>query len=158
MTTPEATPTGTATATQRPLQLTVVPRVTIVVPTEAATATAWPTEEPVTPIVPPTCPIPTQVAPPSAEPTVTAVATIAPAATAPASLAYACPGLEKFVDMVFIEAALAHPDGVGGWNVRCNPNVPDSPVNGRRHSLTLVKPRTSYHPMSNPLQYQCGCP
>lgn len=70
----------------------------------------------------------------------------------------ACDFIIKRVPGVVIAAALANPEGIGGWNNLCNPNLPPSPANGRREWLSLRSIGVPYDVNFNPLVYKCGCP
>ena len=68
----------------------------------------------------------------------------------------ACPRLRAPAQA--IQAALANPAAVYGWQMLCNPNVPHHPVhNTRRIWLQLRDPNLAYHPVANDLVYGCGC-
>jgi hypothetical protein len=75
----------------------------------------------------------------------------------PEAAASACRFLDARVPLAHVRFALANPALVIGWNDLCNPGVPPSIANGRRHQLTLLNPSGPFHPLFNPLVYRCGC-
>ena len=109
--------------------------------TPPPTATAPPPTA--TTAVPPTGTVPGPTAAPSATPL-------------PAGGPSVAPGLAGRVPAAAIAAALADPSSVAGWDRPCNPNVPDSPRNGRRRTLRLQNPSVPYHPLFNTLVFTCG--
>jgi|GEM_PF-2190356 len=96
------------------------------------------------------------IAPPptaTSAPTSTPAPTTTPLAIDPG----VCDWVYGRVPRVVIEAALANPDRVYGWNKPQNPNAPVSPVNPLRRRLTLSNRGVPYHPMSNPVVFKAGC-
>lgn len=71
--------------------------------------------------------------------------------------AHVCPSLEAKVPPAVVGAAVANPAGVGGWGMRCSPNLPAGPTNGLRQWLTLRSPGLLYHPLFNNVVWSCGC-
>jgi hypothetical protein len=71
----------------------------------------------------------------------------------------ACPQLIGRVAPAVIDAALASPDRVNGWQQRQNPNLPADPyMNPLARNLTLRSPAQPWHPLYNGLVYRTGCP
>jgi len=123
------TPVGTSTATAVPPTMTLPPPGTPTATTRPATATG--TARPATGTPPPV-------------PTVPGV--------------MACPRLTNRVPAAAINAALAAPDRVYGYNLRCNPNREPHPFfNPPRRWLGLRNPNIPYHPVYNGLVFKCGC-
>ncbi len=135
----------------------------------AMTATATATASGSTPIptasdVPPT-PTPTYVPPtPTITPQETSAGpTVAPTAlptgrpTVPTAGPILCPQVEPKVPAALLAAAMANPQAVGGYDQPCRRNVPLGPYNTKRRSLTLLNNALPYHPLFNPLTFQCGC-
>lgn len=80
--------------------------------------------------------------------------------TPPAAQAVACEALYRRstgVPRSTVDAALADPSRVGGWDQLMNPNIPESPTNTRRRSLTLADPGKRYDAMWNALVFKAGC-
>lgn len=78
----------------------------------------------------------------------------------PATQAVACEALNRRstgVPRSAIDAALADPSRIGGWDQLMNPNIPESPTNTRRRSLTLADPGKRYDAMWNALVFKAGC-
>lgn len=100
----------------------------------------------------------------AAPPTATATATTAATAPPPPSPTPSrdspgvCDWLLGRVPRVAIDAALAEPDRVYGWNLPQNPNRPVSPYNPMRRWLSLANRGVHYSPISNPLIFKAGCP
>ena len=70
-----------------------------------------------------------------------------------------CASVEGKVPGAARNAAAGNPQGVAGYNMACNPNVPSNPVtNPLRKSLGLRNPNLPYHPIYNGLVLKCGCP
>ncbi len=69
-----------------------------------------------------------------------------------------CPNLDKLVPRAAIDAAVANPASVQGYDQLCNPNLPASPNNPKRGRLGLQNPAGPYHPLFNSVVYKCGCP
>jgi hypothetical protein len=68
-------------------------------------------------------------------------------------------GLSSRVPQSVIDAAMANPQDVPGWNQLRNPNAPFHPVyNPYRTCLTLQNPNQAYHPVFNPVVFRAGCP
>lgn len=76
------------------------------------------------------------------------------AATADARV---CPATRAAVPADVLAAALARPDAVSGWGLRCSPSQPSGPANPPRRSLRLARPGMAYHPVANALVWSCGC-
>ncbi|MEO8084068.1 MAG: vWA domain-containing protein [Ardenticatenales bacterium] len=68
-----------------------------------------------------------------------------------------CPAARAAVPADVIAAALARPDAVSGWGLRCSANQPAGPTNPPRRSLRLARPGMAYHPVANGLVWGCGC-
>jgi hypothetical protein len=132
--TPTPSPSPSVTGTTPPtVARTASPTVTrTVLPADTVTPTPTSTREP----------SPTSVAPPSSTPGGPVV----------------CPHLIGRVPRVAIDVALADPQRVFGWNMLCNPSVPESRFNQRRRQLSLSNIGLAYHPLYNGLVYRCGCP
>jgi hypothetical protein len=97
----------------------------------------------------------TPVAPATATPPPTATATPEPV-TPDEPVPVRCPNLRAPEEV--IQAALGNPAAVKGWGMLCNPNVPFDPINNRwRTSLSLENPGAPYNPLTNALEYKCGC-
>ncbi len=102
--------------------------------------------------------------PPSTGPTATpgsgtAAPTRVPTATPAGPVAASvCPNLDRIVPRAVIDAAVANPSSVQGYDQRCNPNLPMGPSNGKRGRLGLQNPGAPYHPIFNGVVYKCGCP
>ena len=82
----------------------------------------------------------------------------APTATPLAIDPGVCDWLYGRVPRVVIDAALADPQRVYGWNKPQNPNAPVSPFNPLRRRLSLSNRGVPYHPISNPVIFKAGCP
>jgi uncharacterized protein YegL len=104
------------------------------------------------PALPTPTPLPTSSTPP---PFVTEVL---PSPTPTPDLPRPCAGLGGRVPPAAIAAAMANPQQVAGWGLRCNPNVAPGPGNPLRRSLGLKTPSQPYHPLFNGLELKCGCP
>ncbi len=91
--------------------------------------------------------VPTSLPPPAPTPRPTEI-----------SDAKACPRLERRVPPSAIDAALANPNKVGGYNRLRDENKPASPMNPRQVNLSLLNPSVPYHPLFNPLHFRAGCP
>lgn len=76
------------------------------------------------------------------------------AATADARV---CPATHAAVPADVIAAALAHPERVSGWGLRCSTSQPPGPSNPLRQSLRLARPGMAYHPVANGVVWGCGC-
>lgn len=101
--------------------------------------------------------VPTQV-PPTAGPTNTpgGQPTVAPPPTRiPGN---SCDIANSKVPAQAINDALANPGNYYGYDLPCNPNLPESPQNPLRRMLSLVNAAAPYHPMYNGLIWKCGCP
>lgn len=119
-----------------------------------ATATPTPTYVPPTPTVSPQ-PSPTTAPPTPAAPTATARPTGWP--TVPPEGPILCVQVESKVPAARLAAAMANPASVGGYDQPCRRNLPPGPFNGKRRALTLLNGALPYHPLFNPLTFQCGC-
>jgi hypothetical protein len=69
-----------------------------------------------------------------------------------------CPFIIGRVPAQHINAALAQPERVIGWNTRCFRNRPPSPFNGLRVWLSLRNIAVPYDRLHNPVVFKCGCP
>jgi hypothetical protein len=96
-----------------------------------------------------TCPDATATVPP---PTAAPTPTVDPAGQA------ACDFILNRVPKSVIDAALANPDTVAGWNQLANPSAPQSPYNQPRRQLSLRNIGVPFHGMFNPVVYKAGCP
>jgi hypothetical protein len=132
------------------LVCTVLPGVTIT-PTTGATATPTVTGTIQVP-TPTRTPVP-PVSPTSTLPPGTAVPTMPPVAEAEV-----CDFIQNRVPAAVINAALANPSSIQGWDQRCYPSRPEGPGNGRRHQLSLKNIALPYHAVFNSLTFKCGCP
>ncbi|RIL11489.1 hypothetical protein DCC79_04705 [bacterium] len=118
---------------------------TVPPPTSVPTATATPVPSPT--LAPPTGLPPT---PTTAAPTAT---------TAPPSGLCVCGLVQSSgVPRSVIDAAVANPGSVGGWQMPLNPNKPAGPDNPVRACLSLQNPAVPYHPLYNSLAFHAGCP
>ncbi len=115
------------------------------VPSPTPWSSPTPTVLPTRTLVPTRTPEPTKTVPP---PTVTP--------TPPP--ARACPQVVSRVPAPVIADALANPDKVGGWLLRCNPGAPPGPANGLRTWLGLKNGGQPFHLLFNGVQFKCGCP
>lgn len=68
-----------------------------------------------------------------------------------------CPAARSDVPIDVIAAALAHPERVAGWGLRCSASQPPGPANPLRRSLRLSRPGMAYHPVANGVVWACGC-
>lgn len=91
--------------------------------------------------------IPTSLPPPAPTPRPTEI-----------SDAKACRRIASRVPASAIDAALANPNAVGGYNRLRDENKPASPMNPRQVYLSLLNPSVPYHPLFNPLHFRAGCP
>jgi len=57
-----------------------------------------------------------------------------------------------------LDAALANPERVQGWNQLQNPNAPPSPFNQRRVWLTIRTLAVPFDLLFNPVLYRASCP
>ncbi len=121
-----------------------------------ATPSPTPTFVAPTPTVSPQ-PSPTAVAatPTAVPPTPTAAPTGWP--TVPPAGPILCTQTEGKVPAALLAAAMANPASIGGYGQLCRRNVPPGPFNGTRRSLTLLNNALPFHPLFNPLTFQCGC-
>jgi plastocyanin len=168
--TPTATLADTATAT---VAATATMTETATATVEAtATMTATATSTPTLTITP--LPIPTCTPPPcpcgvlvgtcpnvrceictatAVPPTVTP----SPQPTAPG--VNVCDFAVRRVPPAVINAAVANPSRVQGWNQPCNPSLPMDPFfNPLRSWLSLDAISKPFHPVYNSLVFKCGCP
>lgn len=123
--------------------------------------TVPPTTEP--PTAPPPTIVPTATATPVPSPTrapPTGLPTVAPTPTpAPPSGLCVCGLIQSAgVPRPVIDAAVANPGTVGGWQQPLNPNKPAGPDNPVRACLSLQNPAVPYHPLYNSLAFHAGCP
>lgn len=103
-------------------------------------------------LVPPT-PTPTA---PAATPTTARGAT--PPPTPSGAVSGICPQILSRVPAAVLNAALANPDRVQGWNQLQNPNAPPSPVNRRRTWLSIQIVAVPFNVMFNPVLFRASCP
>jgi hypothetical protein len=112
-----------------------------------ATATAIPTSLPPvdtpTPGLPAT-PVPTVIPP-------------LPTATPPA-VGNVCPQILRRVPRQAIDAAVANPRSVRGYNQPRDAGKPLGPYNPPRLWLSIMAYSKPYHPFFNSLEYKVGCP
>jgi hypothetical protein len=110
---------------------------------EQATATAVPTALPPvdTPTLPPT------VLPPVTTPT-----------AAPPAVGNVCPQILRRVPRQAIDAAVANPRSVHGYNQPRDAGKPLGPFNPPRLWLSIMAYSKPYHPFFNALEYKVGCP
>jgi hypothetical protein len=118
---------------------------------------------------------PTQIPPPStAQPSPTTPPTVLPSPPTPMITAtparptqptpggdvQVCSFIQRFnrIPPAVISAALANPDTVYGYNLRCNPSVPASLANRPRRYLSIHDTARPWHPLYNSLEMKCGCP
>lgn len=105
-----------------------------------------------------------QVSAPSSSPTPTREATSVPRATASATAspsASPAPCLcaaAAAAPVAVVQAALANPERVAGWNRPANPNLPPGPWNPPRRCLGLEQSGRAWHPLANGLVFRAGCP
>ncbi len=126
----------------------------------APKASASPSLQNPTPtLVPPVATPTSQIPPPAATPT-SQLPPPAPTAVPPPppSAGSACAYLRFRVPDVAIQAALANPRRIGGFEQARNPNKPASPLNPPRIHLSLRNPNVPYHPIFNRLTWVAGCP
>lgn len=57
-----------------------------------------------------------------------------------------------------IDAALANPAAIAGWQQPLDPNKPPGPFNPLRSCLSIQRPAVPPHPVFNPLFWRAGCP
>lgn len=122
------------------------PTATTVPPTE--TATSPPTPTATATAIPPTA-TPSPTPPPSP--------TTAPSAT-PNNGAAVCAFIRDRVPVQVINAALANPSAILGWDTLANPNLAPGPYNPRCRYLSLLNIARAYHVTWNPVVYKAGCP
>ncbi len=118
-----------------------VPALAVVGAPAQATATAVPTALP---------PVETPTAPPTVLPPV-------PTATAPA-VGNVCPQILRRVPRQAIDAAVANPRAVRGYNQPRDMGKPLGPYNPPRLWLSIMAYSKPYHPFFNSLEYKVGCP
>ncbi len=96
------------------------------------------------------------------QPTATPAPTKVPPTPGPAPTQTPSPGACNIVygrvPVAVINAALANPEQVFGWEMLANPNLPPSPVNPPRRRLSLRTISKPYSAEGNPLIYKVGCP
>ena len=68
-----------------------------------------------------------------------------------------CPQLTGIVPQATLDAAVANPAGVAGWNALEKPAEPESATNRRKRSLTLKNITIPFHPLSNSLIFEAVC-
>ncbi|MEO8084044.1 MAG: hypothetical protein ABI780_09495 [Ardenticatenales bacterium] len=69
-----------------------------------------------------------------------------------------CPQLESRAPAAAVAAAIAAPNRIAGYGMRCQANLPAGPTNPYRRSLTLRNVAMAYHPLFNGFALHCGCP
>lgn len=69
-----------------------------------------------------------------------------------------CPQLDGRAPAAAIAAAMAAPNRVAGYGLRCSANLPGSPLNPYRRNLMLRNIALAYHPLFNGFALRCGCP
>jgi ligand-binding sensor domain-containing protein len=69
-----------------------------------------------------------------------------------------CGIVQDRVPRAAIDAAVANPASVGGWQVPLDPGKPAGPFNPRRECLSLSRSSVPYHPLYNGLEWHAGCP
>ncbi len=84
--------------------------------------------------------------------------TLPPPPTVPGGAAFACDFVQGRVPAAVINAALANPSSIQGYNQLQNPGVPEGPWNLRRTALSLRSISAPWHPLYNGLIYKAGCP
>jgi hypothetical protein len=90
-------------------------------------------------------------------PTRTPTAVVPTATTGPGE-PQVCDFILSRVPAAVIDAAIANPTSVAGWNQLANPSAPPSPFNQPRRMLSLSNVGVPYHPIFNPVIYKAGCP
>ena len=110
-------------------------------------------------VAPTPTPSPQPTATATARPTRTATPTATPGPSPIATpISEACTFILSRVPAAAINAALANPAAVRGWNQLGNPGLPRSPANPPRRRLSILNIASPYHPIFNPLVYKVGCP
>ena len=102
-----------------------------------------------------TCPDATATVPP---PTASATPTSAPTPTVDPGGPAACDFILSRVPKSVIDAALANPGSVAGWNQLANPSAPPSPYNQPRRMLSLSNMGVPFHIIFNSVVFKAGCP
>jgi ligand-binding sensor domain-containing protein len=69
-----------------------------------------------------------------------------------------CGIVQGRVPRAAIDAAVANPASVGGWQQPLDPGKPVGPFNPRRECLSLSRSSVPYHPLYNGLAWRAGCP
>lgn len=69
-----------------------------------------------------------------------------------------CDIVQGRVPRAAIDAAVANPASVGGWQLPLDPGKPVGPFNPRRECLSLSRSSVPYHPLYNGLEWHAGCP
>lgn len=105
-------------------------------------------------VVPPTR---TPVPPPSSTPFPTPGLTATPPGPA-GPVARVCPQVVGRVPGAVLDAALANPERIQGWNQLQNPSVPAGPFNPRRVWLTIRSMGVPFDWLFNPVLYRASCP
>ena len=108
-------------------------------------------------VVPPTrtpAPQPSSTPFPRRAPSPTA--TRPPGASEP--VAHICPQILQLVPRAVLDAALANPERIEGWNQLQNPSVPPGPLNLRRVWLTIRSMGVPFDMLFNPVIYRASCP
>lgn len=69
----------------------------------------------------------------------------------------ACPQLTGIVPQETIDAAIANPSGIAGWDTLEKPAEAESATNRRKRSLTLKNIDIPFHPLTNGLIFEAVC-
>lgn len=96
--------------------------------------------------------------PPTRVPRPAATATPSGPTPTPHPVAMVCPQVQHRVPAAVLNAALANPESILGWNQLEMPSQPPSPFNTRRTWLTVHTPAVPYHLLSNSVLYRARCP
>lgn len=94
-----------------------------------------------TPALPPPPPTPTTVPPTPVPPSVRV-----------------CPQIVRRVPAAAINAAIANPGRIGGYNLPRDPGKREGPHNPLRTWLSIHCYHKPYHPLYNSLEFKVGCP
>jgi hypothetical protein len=108
-------------------------------------------------LVPPTrTPAPRPSSTPVSPPTPSPTATQQPGPAG--AVARVCPQVLARVPGAVLNAALANPERIQGWNQLQNPNAPAGPFNLRRVWLTIRNVGVPFNFLFNPILYRASCP
>jgi hypothetical protein len=146
-----APPSATATLRHEPTEPATP---TLPSPTASPTDTGTPEPPSATPGLPTATPTVSTTSTSTTTPTVTR--TPSPEPTSPYALV--CEFILNRVPRVAIDCAIANPEMVYGWDEPAFPNLPPSPVNIRRHRLSIRNVAMPFDAWFNPLVYKAGCP